>query len=219
MPVHLWAGNDLSVADAEAYADGQRPVWREIFDVFGVDAQLAEAVIFPELVRYNALQDVIEAAAASSSYVMLGQKGADYSVGPFQMKISFAEALERRWMQSPTLPRQYDAWFDLQDTHNARSVRASRVSDPLWQCVYLAMFIRLLELDYPDLAEMSPEHRVRWVATAYNRGVPLPGKGKGDTSAIESHLYDLTFHTAFIPMPTTTRYCYSTIALEHYNRH
>lgn len=215
LPAHLWAGNDLSTA--EAYAQQERAAWREIFTAFEVDAQLAEAVIFPELIRYSLLQDYAETAAISSSYVLLGDKGADYSVGRFQMKPSFIEALERRWMQQPELPKQYDAWFDTSDTRQARQVRATRIADTLWQCVYLSMFIRLLQIDFPDLALMNDEHRVLWIATAYNRGVTFPGKDRGDTADIEAHIYDHAFYTDFIALPSTQRYCYASIALTHYN--
>ena len=216
LPAHLWAGNDLSTAEAEAYAQQERAAWGEIFSAFEVDADLAEAVIFPELIRYSALQDYAETTAVTSSYVPLGDKGADYSVGRFQMKPSFVEAVERRWMKQRELPEQYDAWFDIADTRQARQVRASRISDTLWQCVYLSMFIRLLQIDYPDLALMNDEHRVLWIATAYNRGVKFPGEGKGDTTDIEAHIYDRTYHTDFIALPSTTRYCYASIALSHY---
>ena len=216
LPVQLWAGNDLSMDEATAYAKEQRVAWTEIFQAFDVDAQLAEAVIFPELIRYSQLQDYAETTAVESSYVLLGNKGADYSVGRFQMKPSFVEAVERRWMKQRELPEQYDAWFDIADTRQARQVRASRIGDTLWQCVYLSMFIRLLQIDFPDLALMNDEHRVLWIATAYNRGVKFPGEGKGDTTDIEAHIYDRAYHTDFIALPSTTRYCYASIALSHY---
>lgn len=187
-----------------------------MFTAFGVDAQMAEAIIFPELIRYSALQDYAETAAVATTYVPLGLKGADYSVGRFQMKPSFVEALERRWMQSPRLVEQYEAWFDTSDTRQARQVRATRMADTLWQCIYLSMFIRLLQLDYPDLALMSDEHRLQWIATAYNRGVSLPGVGRGDTTEVELHILDQSFHTDFIALPTTLRRCYASIALAHY---
>lgn len=216
LPALLCAGNDISTAEAETYAQQERAAWSEVFTAFGVDAQMAEAVIFPELVRYSVLQDYAETAAVAGSYVLLGDKGADYSVGRFQMKPSFVEALERRWMQSPRLVEQYEAWFDTSDTRQARQVRATRMADTLWQCIYLSMFIRLLQLDYPDLALMSPEHRLQWIATAYNRGVRFPREGKGDTAEIESHILDQSYHTDFIALPSTRRYCYASLAHAHY---
>ncbi len=217
LPVRLMAGNDISMDEAKTYIQGQREVWSEIFQAFGVDAALAESVVFPELVRYSYIQDYAESAVVSGSYVLLGNKGADYSVGRFQMKPSFVEAVERRWMQQTELPEQYEAWFDTSDTRQARQVRAARITDTVWQCVYLSMFIRLLQIDFPDLALMSEEHRVLWIATAYNRGVNFPGKGRGDTADIEAHIFDRCYHTDFIALPTTQYYCYANIALNHYN--
>ena len=45
--------------EAEKYITGQKEIWMVIFSEFGLRAELAEAVVFPELIRYSALQDFI----------------------------------------------------------------------------------------------------------------------------------------------------------------
>ena len=84
--------------EAEKYITGQKEIWMVIFSEFGLRAELAEAVVFPELVLYSALQDCIETTAVKGLYLQGGTRGADFSIGRFQMKPSFAEALERDWM-------------------------------------------------------------------------------------------------------------------------
>ena len=55
--------------------------------------QFAIAIVFPELVRYSALRDKIEISILKTLYINLGEEYADFSVGPFQMKPSFAESV------------------------------------------------------------------------------------------------------------------------------
>ena len=52
---------------------------------------LAVAVIFPELVRYSALRDKMEITLLKALYINLGDDYANFSIGQFQMKPSFAE--------------------------------------------------------------------------------------------------------------------------------
>ena len=54
---------------------------------------VAISIIFPEIVRYSALRDKVEITLLKTLYVNLGEDYADFSVGQFQMKPSFAEAI------------------------------------------------------------------------------------------------------------------------------
>ena len=77
-----------------------------IFPEFGIRTELAVAVVFPELVRYSALMDFMETTAVKALYQQKGVKGADFSIGRFQMKPSFVADLER---QRPTA-YAYSGW-------------------------------------------------------------------------------------------------------------
>ncbi len=54
----------------------------------------AISIVLPELIRWNALQDIMETTALELLYVEKGKDGADFSIGYFQMKPSFIENLE-----------------------------------------------------------------------------------------------------------------------------
>ena len=54
---------------------------------------LAVAVVFPELVRYSALRDKMEITLLKALYINLGDNYANFSIGQFQMKPSFAEMI------------------------------------------------------------------------------------------------------------------------------
>lgn len=197
------------------YARSESSAWQEIWRGFEVDSLLAEAVVFPEMVRYSKLQDYAETAAVRVRYAAFGSKDCNYSIGRFQMKPSFVEKLEKRWMKSP-MAEQYEATFDTTESREARLARIDRMEQDLWQCVYLSMFIRLLYTDYPSLANRSKEQQVRLVATAFNRGCPLPGDGKGQIAYLEKRAPLRQFHTYVVAGKSAPHYVYSEIALLRY---
>lgn len=197
--------------DAAAdYAASHRDAWSTIWETFGIDRQMAEAIVFPEMVRYNLLQDRMETMAVKGTYISRGTKGFDFSIGRFQMKPSFVEKLEKRWMKS-AFPKQYDAYFDTDDTQFARRARIERIADELWQCVYLAMFVKLLCLDY-GIDTLPEDERLSVASAAYNRGCEWPGAGKGQMEDISKFVSTPHFHIAVVPTPSTCRYVYSEIA-------
>jgi len=57
---------------------------------------LAIAIIFPELVRYSALRDKMEITLLKALYINLGENYANFSIGQFQMKPSFAEMVREQ---------------------------------------------------------------------------------------------------------------------------
>ena len=84
---------------------------------------LAIAVIFPELVRYSALRDKMEITLLKALYINLGEDYANFSIGQFQMKPSFAEIVRK---QAPSVlgrrseiafknPSEYDDISGLQE--------------------------------------------------------------------------------------------------------
>ena len=204
--------------EAEKYITGQKEIWMVIFSEFGLRAELAEAVVFPELIRYSALQDFIETTAVKVLYLQGGTRGADFSIGRFQMKPSFAEALERDWMQT-ALRHEYELYFDLADNVYARSpptpppprrTRIRRLDAPEWQCIYLALFLKLLYHRFPELADKETIEQVRFCATAYNASF------RDSYETIRAMSDRRFFHTDFMPTAGTVYYSYSDIAVSYY---
>lgn len=56
-------------------------------------AQRLQAIVFPEIMRYNGLKDGIETESLRTLYVQFGEDYADFSIGLFQMKPCFAQQL------------------------------------------------------------------------------------------------------------------------------
>ena len=201
--------------EAATYAESHHKAWNEIWTAFDIPTRVAEAIVFPEMIRFSQLQDQIETSAVKGTYITIGTKGFDFSIGFFQMKPSFVERLEKRWMAS-AYPNQYDAYFDTEDSRMARRVRLSRMEDELWLCVYVAMFIKLTYLDFQGLAELPIEEQVRLVATAYNRGIVAQISGGGNLQNLRALSSQVLFHTALFPTKDTPLYCYADLAWKRY---
>lgn len=180
-----------------------------IFPEFGIRTELAVAVVFPELVRYSALMDFMETTAVKALYQQKGVKGADFSIGHFQMKPSFVEDLERQWMRTEWR-HEYGIYFDLSETLEAHRICVLRLDDRNWQCIYLAMFLKLLYRRFPELAEEEDIEQVRFCSTAYNASF------YGTYERIRSKSARRFYHTDFIPTSGTKRYAYSEIAVFYY---
>jgi len=196
-------GSDWSAA--ERYVSVHHQEWKETFDLFEVDARMAEAVVFPELIRYSMWQDEIERAAVNGLYVSKGREGANFSIGRFQMKPSFAEEVEQAWNAS-SLAQQYGFSFNLADNNEARRSRIRRLSTVEGQCRYLAIFIRLLQQRHPRLQQLSKQEQVRFLATAYNRSF------SASWNDIRRLQHERHFHTDVIRTRSTRLYCYADIA-------
>ena len=183
------------------------PSWEAVFTSLGADSRVCEAIVFPEILRWSKLKDIFEQAALKDRYVREGTAGADFSIGLFQMKPSFAEKVEKAWMKSP-LCREYGLFFDLQDTDYARRQRIGRLSDEKWQCVYLAVFVRLIHEREPSIAEMPEDEQISMLATAYNRDFHAPLDSLRRWGEVP------TFHLDILPSKATKYYPYAAIAAE-----
>lgn len=196
---------------AEQYVRKHHQKWAETFQKFDVDGRLAEAIIFPELIRYSKWQDQIEQLAVNGLYVTQGKEAANFSIGRFQMKPSFAEEVEREWNHS-ILVQQFGFSFNTQDNAAARRSRIRRLSSTEGQCRYLAIFIRLLQCRHPQLLKLTQTEQVRFLATAYNRSFTTSW-----TNVLQMQ-HEHHFHTDVIRTSSTQLYCYADIAVAAYNQ-
>lgn len=195
--------------EAECYVCEHHEKWKQEFELFGVDSRLAEAIVFPELIRYSMWQDMIERSAVNGLYVMKGREGANFSIGRFQMKPSFAEEIEQEWNRS-SLSKEYGFVFNLQQNNEARRSRIRRLSNMQGQCRYLAIFIRLLQQRHPQLEQLSEKEQVCFLATAYNRSFTA------SFQQIKKIQHERHFHTDVIKTHSTCLYCYADIAFVAY---
>jgi len=133
---------------------------------------LAMSVVFPEILRYSALRDKMEVSLLKTLYVNLGEEYADFSVGIYQMKPSFAETIREETSaflgnRAGIKFKTASAYADVKDFR--RSI-IKDLDDPESQVIYLIAFIRLCEKKF-DLKRFSDVSQVKFISTAYNYGI------------------------------------------------
>jgi len=156
--------------DAENYIDNNNWI-KDTLARYGVDPDLAISVIFPELIRYSAMKDLVETHSLEVLYTQYGSKYADFSIGRFQMKPSFAIHLENDWNLLPlNLPlKGIIKPFNISDDPKARMQRIMRLKDEKWQVRYLAIFFTIFNAKY-KMSLNCPEQELSFIASAYNSG-------------------------------------------------
>lgn len=137
-----------------------------------VPYKLAIAVVFPELVRYSALKDKMEIGLLKTLYVNLGNEYADFSIGIFQMKPSFAETIRDEsstysGRRSGITFKTFSSYDDIKDYR--RSI-IKDLEDPESQVIYLISFIQICEKKF-NLSRLDEEKLLKFLATAYNFGI------------------------------------------------
>jgi hypothetical protein len=171
---------------------------------------LAIAVIFPELVRYSALMDKMEITLLKALYISLGENYANFSIGRFQMKPSFAQiireqahgAISRR--SGILLPER----SEYEDEKDYRRSIVSDLEDVKTEFNYLIVFMKICDRKF-NTGRMEELHRLKFLATAYNHG---PDKNAAD---IESMTDKKFFNTKLFK---TENYSYAEVSIFWYRK-
>jgi hypothetical protein len=170
----------------------------------GIDPCTGLAIIFPELIRYSSIRDKIETAALKSLYIQYGKDYADFSIGQFQMKPSFAEDIEK----------EYIKWkgflvngIDTASCATARKEGVSRLNSTEGQVRYLCMFIKLMKRNLQQLSVLEKNEEVSLMAAAYYYGF------RADIKTLKEVSQKRFFYTGIIA--SETKFNYSDIAVEY----
>lgn len=140
-----------------------------------VPANEIKSIVFPEIMRYNSLSDAIEIASLSFLYTSVGKTYANFSVGNFQMKPSFAEQLEIDFFLLPdSIKKQFAKTFLTNvltvDTEEARMQRIKHIVNIETQLVYLIAFYKICLQHFKVQSFINDDDRIRFLATCYNAG-------------------------------------------------
>jgi hypothetical protein len=159
-------------AKALVFTQGNYPLIKKCCSAKGNDPALLSSVVFPELIRYSFLQDLMETSALEYMYVDYGSGAANFSVGVFQMKPSFVEELEQLTEEHYFLNQKYPEVisFSATDEKSKRKERIKRLSVVDWQITYVNCFISYLSDKYKSKTFSSFAQQVAFYACAYNGG-------------------------------------------------
>jgi hypothetical protein len=213
------AGEDYAAIFGRKYAEAEQfldqNTWiAESLNLSAVETCIAEAVVFPEVVRFRILEDEIQVRALKVLYVQLGRTYANFSIGHFQMKPSFAEQLERDYDRLFSAAEKTAAGitaYDLGDSSHRRHERVRRLDNLYGQAEYLRLFMLIMDRLYAKVAFADDLEKLRFYATAYNAGY-----SQGE-AAIRQAMGVRRFHVQLL-FPKT-RYKYADVAVYYFNHH
>jgi hypothetical protein len=169
----------------------------------GIDPCTGLAIIFPELIRYSSIRDKIETAALKSLYIQYGKYYADFSIGQFQMKPSFAEDIEKEYIRWKGWPIE---GTDTVSCTASRKERIKRLNSTQGQVRYLCMFIDLMKRNLQQFPFKDKKEEVSLMAAAYNYGF------RADIKTLKEISQKRFFYTGIIA--PELKYNYSDIAVE-----
>lgn len=140
--------------------------------VCNVESTFLQSIVFPEIMRYNSLKDDVETESLRTLYVQLGEEYADFSIGIFQMKPSFAKQVEAKSKQllSTAIQQELKLSYETNDLETIRKQRVERLQDEDWQLIYLTAFVCICQQLYAKHSFSSAIEKLQWYATVYNAG-------------------------------------------------
>ena len=172
----------------------------------GLTPKEVMAIAFPELIRYNSIQDKIETFALETLYVQYGKKYANFSVGEFQIKPSFAERIEIDFIEkfgTKELVTNFQInHIDTIQNQESRMKRVKRIKSKIGMVNYLCLFWKIMNTNYPTWK--NEEEKIKFFATAYNSSY---WKSKHEIDYFQSKKF---FHTGL--SITSTKHSYADIA-------
>jgi hypothetical protein len=196
---------------AEAFVRENRSWMDSVLRRNQISYPVAIAVIFPELVRYSALLDKMETTLLKALYVNLGEEYANFSIGQFQMKPSFAEIIRERGpsvlgRRSGIVLRSTSDYYDIKQFR--KSIVAD-LEDTRTEFNYLAAFFKICEKNY-KIKRKDEFSRLKFLATAYNYGIDK------SEEQIDSMIDKKFFNTRLFK---TENYSYADVSLFWYKQH
>ncbi|GHV51235.1 hypothetical protein FACS1894181_12810 [Bacteroidia bacterium] len=137
----------------------------------GLAAEFIFAIAAPEFTQYSYLSNKIETYSLKVFYVQRGKAYSNFSIGVFQMKPSFIEAMENYIATDTCLQKEFArCLFANPGSRQARVNRIERLNSIEWQIEYLAMFCSIVNKKFAGIGFASGEDKLRFYAAAYNCG-------------------------------------------------
>lgn len=203
---------DKDVQKAVHFLEKEKEVIARVKKVVNTTNNEPLAVVFPELIRWSAFKDIFETTALEILYVQKGTKGADCSIGPFQMKPCFAEDMEDFVAKNECLKDFNYLIINAPSDKAARKIRVARLVQLEWQLHYAYVYWKIAnEIVFEGRSFKDKKEKIRFLATAYNCGFRRPQK------QIENRLNKATF--PFGSQYKGAQVAYGDLAVEFLEKH
>jgi hypothetical protein len=157
---------------AAAQLDAQQQGFDTCAQLCHVNSRFMQAIVFPEVMRFNSLKDGIETESLRTLYVQMGEDYANFSIGLFQMKPSFAVQVETKAKQllPDSICKELQLAYTVTAEEDIRMERVERLQDNDYQLVYLTAFVAICNQLYQQHAFANETEKLQWYATVYNTG-------------------------------------------------
>ena len=155
--------------DALKFIQTNRQLIHKSLQDFQTDPNVLIAVVFPEVVRFSGVQNMVETASLELLYTRYGTNYANFSIGRFQMKPSFIEALEAYIKTHHLTSLVSKIEIHQTDPKEIRRERIKRLKKLTWQLTYLAVFEQIIQHKF-KVPWNNLEHKIHFMAAAYNHG-------------------------------------------------
>lgn len=178
---------------------------------FNLSDTLLKSIVYPEAIRYNGIKDMVETLALETIYVRLGEEYANFSIGQFQMKPSFAEEIENRIFENKILNKKYYKVFrySVENEKEIRGNRIERLKSIDWQIKYVCAFVDVVN-QYFEINNLSKLERVAFYASAYNLGIKHPPEKIKKWTTVKAFPYGEKYEGK--------QFSYSELAVHYYHR-
>ena len=157
---------------------------RFAFDFYAANKQLFEraaeksgfssaflfAVVAPELSQYNRISDRGQTYMLKTLYVQGGKGYANFSIGYFSMKPSFAEHIESQVKNNKILSGSYPELALALPAMGARAERVKRLESTEWQLKYLQVLCLLCKSKFAEMLFETQADELMFCAAVYNIG-------------------------------------------------
>jgi len=173
---------------------------------FAVSDTILKVIVFPELTRYSMFRDFFETGGNEFLYVNDGRTMCDFSIGPCQMKPSFAEDVEKIIAASAD-----SAKFKLLTKYIAtggkeiRRERVERLKSLKWQCRYVCAFVAIEKNKLP--MGLDDEAQLKFYTSAYNLGLNSSTETIIKWEGIKAFPYGKKY----------SQFSYTDVAMEYYH--
>lgn len=169
--------------------------FEKICKAYGQDPQFVAAIVYPEITRYSQVKDFLETKGLEMLYISGGCASADFSIGMYQMKPSFAETLELKIVETPALAAHFGDLFgyDSKEVQRQREERLRRLDTPAWQARYACAFVALMGQLYPSQLFDNEFDRLKFYASAYNLGIEASPQKIKDWQEVRAFPYGSKF--------------------------
>ena len=203
---------DEAVKTAVKDLEAEKTTILHIKNTSATEGAEALAVVFPEMIRWSAFQDLIETKADELLYVAKGHTAVNLSIGPFQMQPLFVEQLETYIAANPNVSTFDYVIIKGKSEKDARKERIERMKQFAWQVRYAHVFWLVAYDRFRNRPFQTRQERIRFFASAYNYGFmksecdiedwqqrkcfPYGGKYKGEQMAFGDISVDFFDHYA-----------------------